>query len=224
MSLRSTRVYHRNDQGIPKHVSGEHHQILADCDPPGANDTASLLRSIGSRNNVIDSHLVCEVFLHNLDTMEQKLGRILRNAQPPVECHVFVDAHTSRWFFLCKLPLLLRAAARKSRRRGSFDMSSLVAPGQATVVPSEPQARKLSRDSVPTVHINKKRPLPTTNFPTPLAHEVTNMKSLCLRLRIGVVTRALHAQSDCRVRGTARPFTHHLIRHCSCRRKQCRIE
>ena len=37
------------------------------------------------------------------------------------------------------------------------------------------------------------------------------MKSLCLRLGVGTVTRALHAQPDRSVRRTARPFTHHLI-------------
>ena len=108
--------------------------------------------------------------------------------------------------FLCKLPLLLRAAARKSRRRGSFDMSSLVAPQleQATVVPSEPQARKLSSPSDVKL-----------NFPTPLgrltdvriiqkhdniARGVISMKHLCLRLGVGTVTLALHAQPDCCVR------------------------
>ena len=39
------------------------------------------------------------------------------------------------------------------------------------------------------------------------------MDSLCLGLRVGIVTQALHAQPDCCVTGTSRPFTRHLIRH-----------
>ena len=102
------------------------------------------------------------------------------------------------------LPLLLRAAARKSRSRDSFDMSSVVIPPleQAPVVPSEPEARKLSRDSVPVIRINKKRPFQTTYFPTLLdrltdvgifqehdniARGMISMESLCLRLQIGTV-------------------------------------
>ena len=44
---------------------------LIDSDPSGANDTAPFLRCSGSRNNVIDSHLVYEVFLFHFGTMDQ---------------------------------------------------------------------------------------------------------------------------------------------------------
>ena len=44
---------------------------LVDCHPPGANDTASFFRSIGSWDNVVDSHLVYDVFLFHVGTMDQ---------------------------------------------------------------------------------------------------------------------------------------------------------
>ena len=138
--------------------------------------------------------------------------------------------------------LLFRAAANTSRRRDSFDMNSLATPttganDSCTIWATSTQV--VARFTVPVIHIDKERPLPTTNFPTPLnrvidvriiqkhdniAHGVTSMKPLCLRLRVGIVTRALHAQPDCWVRRTSRPFTHHLIKHFSCRRGQCRTE
>ena len=137
--------------------------------------------------------------------------------------------------FLCRLPLPLRAAARRSRRRDSFDMSSLVVPllEQATVVPSESQARSLSRNSIPIIHIDKKRLTPTTDFTTlfnrstdirivqkqdNIARGVISVESLCLRLGMRTVTRALHAQPERCVKDTTRPFTHRLIRHFDCRR------
>ena len=45
---------------------------LIDCDPSDANDTAPFLCSRRSRNDVIDSHPVYEVFLLHLGTMDQK--------------------------------------------------------------------------------------------------------------------------------------------------------
>ena len=114
--------------------------------------------------------------------------------------------------FLCKLKLLLRAAARKSKRRGTFDMSSLVAPPleQETVVPSEPQARRLSRDSqsqsftsTRNVPFRRQTSRHRIQKHVNIARGVISMKPLCLRLGVGTVTRALHAQPDC---GSPPPF------------------
>ena len=133
--------------------------------------------------------------------------------------------------FLCRLPLPLRAAARRSSRHDSFDMSSLMVPllEQTTVVPSEPQARSLSRNaqsqsSTSTRNVSLRRQTSRqTNVrivqkQDNVAHGgVISMESLCLRLGMRTVTRALHAQPDRCVRGTTRPFAHHLIRHFNCR-------
>ena len=76
----------------------------------------------------MDSHLVYEVFLLHLGTMDQNWVELVAMPNLP-RYHICVDVHFAM-VFLCKLPLQLRAAARKSRKRGSCDMSSLVAPSQ----------------------------------------------------------------------------------------------
>ena len=165
-------------------------------------------------------NLVYDVFLLQLGTTDQSWVELFAMANRSQDATLVLMCTLRDGF---RLPLLLRVAVRKSKKHDSFDMSSLVAPPleQATVVPSEPQARKLSRDSKST-----------TNFPTPLdrvtdvriiqkrdniARGVTNLESLCVRLRVGTVTRALRAQPHRCLRGTTRPFAHHLIRHFDCR-------
>ena len=106
-----------------------------------------------------------------------------------------------------------------------FDMSSLVVPllEQATVVPSEPQARSLSRNSESqsfTTLFNRSTDIRIVQKHDNIARGVISVESLCLRLGLRTVTRALHAQPDRCVRGTTRSFAHHLIRHFDCGRGQ----
>ena len=79
----------------------------------------------------------------------------------------------------------------------------------------------VARFTVPVIHIDKKVSL-RRQTSRPLLERVTdirivqkldniargviNTKPLCLRLGVGTVARALHAQPDCRVRGTSRPL------------------
>ena len=142
----------------------------------------------------------------------------------PPGCHVCVDEHTSRW--VSSADYHCHHGQQQEYREDLLE--------QATVVPSEPQARSLSRNSVPVVHLDKKRLFPTTDFTTlfnrstdirivqkhdNIARVVISMESHCLRLGMRTVTRALHAQPD---RCVTRLFAHHLIRHFDCRRMwQC---
>ena len=98
----------------------------------------------------LDSHLVYEVFLLHLRAMNQNWVEFFAVCPTaPRMPRLCCRTHHFRMVFFCRLPLPLRAAARRSRRHDSFDMNSLVVPPleQATVVPSLPQARSLSRNS-----------------------------------------------------------------------------
>ena len=85
VSLRSTRVCQRTDNWTswathPARNWGASSDPCLTVTHLVADDTASFLRSIGSRHD------------------GPELGRTLRNAQPPERYHICVDVHTSQWF------------------------------------------------------------------------------------------------------------------------------
>ena len=109
---------------------------LVDFDPPGSNDTASFLRSIGSRNDVIDSHLVYEVFLLYLGSMDQNFT--MPNRSQDATC---VLTHTLRDGFPLQVTIAIAGCSKEIKETRLIRHKYLVDPPleQATVVPSEPQ-------------------------------------------------------------------------------------
>ena len=85
---------------------------FVDCNPSGANDTASLLRSIGPRNDVTDSHLVHEVFLLYLGTMDQNWVEFF--AMPNrLQDATFVLTNTLPNGFLFKFTIVITDSSKK---------------------------------------------------------------------------------------------------------------
>ena len=159
------------------------------------------LRS-GSRNDVIYFHLVYEVFLLHLGTLDQNGVEFFAMPNSSQDA-TFVLTNTLPDVFPLQTAVALRAAARRSRRHDSFDMSSLVVPllEQPAVVPSESHQKETCH-SDDGLH-DTVQPLDLVQKHHNIARGVIGVALLCLRLGMRTVTQALHAQPDRRARGAS---------------------